>query len=173
MKQNGFTLIELLVVIAVIGILASVVMASLTSARVKSRNTRRSSDIVQLRNAFNLGLEGAGSLPNNAGAWSCVSMSCYQGWAGNPSNATVDAYLAPYLSSKPSDPAGGSREYGGYLYNTAWAGSVRYNGLSYPAGSYLYWLVEMPATESTCAPGGVLGFDPQGKYAACMLQLNV
>ncbi|MFC1751632.1 type II secretion system protein [Patescibacteria group bacterium] len=53
-KNRGFTLIELLVVIAIIGILASVVLASLNSARLKSRDARRVSDIKQLQLALEL-----------------------------------------------------------------------------------------------------------------------
>ncbi|HEY0979850.1 MAG TPA: type II secretion system protein [Candidatus Paceibacterota bacterium] len=172
MKNRGFTLIELLVVIAVIGILASVVMASLNSARVKARNARRSSDIKQLYNAFQLGLDTTGALPNNGAAWSCVSATCYEGWSGNTAHATVDAYLAPYLPSKPSDPVGGSRGHGGYLYNVAWPGSVAYDGYTFPAGSYIYWLPEAPLGPNSCAPGRLLAVASGGNYAACMLQLD-
>lgn len=54
LNQKGFTLIELLVVIAIIGLLASVVLLSLNSARAKSRDAKRLSDVRQLVSALEL-----------------------------------------------------------------------------------------------------------------------
>lgn len=53
-RNKGFTLIELLVVIAIIGILSSIVVASLNTARKKSRDTRRVADIKQIQMALEM-----------------------------------------------------------------------------------------------------------------------
>ena len=48
-KNKGFTLIELLVVIAIIGILSSVVLASLNTARAKGANAAIKSNLANMR----------------------------------------------------------------------------------------------------------------------------
>ncbi len=60
-NTKGFTLIELLVVVAIIGILSSVVLASLNSAREKARDTRRKSDLKQIQNALELYYSNCGT----------------------------------------------------------------------------------------------------------------
>lgn len=70
--QRGFTLIELLVVIAIIGILSSVVLASLNSARTRARDARRESDMHQILTALTAFHIDRGCLPTTSGS-SCVS----------------------------------------------------------------------------------------------------
>jgi len=61
--SRGFTLIELLVVIAIIGILSSVVLASLNTARVKGLDAARISDVKSLETALELYYDNHGTYP--------------------------------------------------------------------------------------------------------------
>lgn len=51
-NKKAFTLIELLIVIAIIGILSSIVLVNLNSARVKARDAARLSSIKSIQNAL-------------------------------------------------------------------------------------------------------------------------
>lgn len=53
-KNKGFTLIELLVVVAIIALLTSIALIAFASAREKSRNAKRLSDMVQMLNGLEL-----------------------------------------------------------------------------------------------------------------------
>jgi prepilin-type N-terminal cleavage/methylation domain-containing protein len=67
MKQSkGFTLVELLVVIAIIGLLSTLAVVSLGSARSKARDARRISDIKQIQTALELYFSDQGQYPVKA-----------------------------------------------------------------------------------------------------------
>lgn len=62
-STKGFTLIELLVVIAIIGVLSSVVLASLSTARMKARDAARKADFHQMAVALELYYNDHGGYP--------------------------------------------------------------------------------------------------------------
>ena len=65
-KQKGFTLIELLVVIAIIGILSSIVLASLNSARNKGKDASATASMSSIRSSAEIYYNGTGG--NSYGA---------------------------------------------------------------------------------------------------------
>lgn len=62
-NKQGFTLIELLVVISIIGLLSSIVWASLGEARMKARDARRFQDFQQFQIALQLFYDKYGVYP--------------------------------------------------------------------------------------------------------------
>ena len=63
-NQRGFTLLELLVVIVIISILVTLTAVSYSNAQLRSRDSKRKSDISALRNALELRFNDNGSYPS-------------------------------------------------------------------------------------------------------------
>lgn len=175
MKQKGFTLIELLVVIAIIALLASVVLVSVNGARAKARDSGRIANVVQLVKAFNYGLN-SGGLPDTAGGWACLATSCYNGWSGFTAMGNVDAFLAPLLTKKPTDPSDATRGFGGFIYNNNWAGGAAWPGDgsngTFAAGAYIEYVVESSNIATACGAGKFWWLYSGPSYIACMMPIN-
>lgn len=66
-NKQGFTLIELLVVIAIIGILSSVVLASIKDVRMRANDAARISDIRSIKTAMEMYRSDNNQYPQYAG----------------------------------------------------------------------------------------------------------
>lgn len=123
MNKRGFTLIELLVVIAIIGMLSSVVLASLNTARAKSRDARRIADLNQIRTALEMFYSDNGYYPQSNCGWDCNGYR----YSSNSSWASLATDLSPYLSSLPLDPLNsGCSPWGNNCHSYAYGNVGRY-----------------------------------------------
>lgn len=104
--SKGFTLIELLVVIAIIGVLASTVLASVNSARIKARDARRKADLRQITTALELYYDTYGAYPPFRPSNSCGGNRA--DWATslctNTNWLTTDANFLSFLPVVSKDP---------------------------------------------------------------------
>lgn len=89
MLKKGFTLIELLVVIAIVGVLIAIGTSSYLTASKQSRDTRRKTDLEQIRQALETYRSETGVYP-----------------------AATTSLTPNYITTLPTDPSTG----GGYNY---------------------------------------------------------
>ncbi len=108
-SNKGFTLIELLVVVAIIGILSSVVLASLNTARSKARNAKRALDVKNIVTALNMYYNEYGCLPTTTLTTCSGSGSYTEGNAGGWDYSSQGGFLtflknSAIMKDVPVDP---------------------------------------------------------------------
>ena len=129
--KSGFTLIELLVVIAIIGVLSSIVLTSLNSARAKARDAKRVAELRQIQTALELFYDQQGRYPVNQGGtcWDLCDTTSHMQYfknclaRGTDCNFTTTNFQ-PVMANAPSDPLDNPTQNQGlnFHYFTGWEG---------------------------------------------------
>lgn len=141
MNKKGFTLIELLVVIAIIGLLSTLAVVALGSARTKARDSKRLSDLRQLQTALELYYTDRNSYPNphNSTVLGGSSTACL-----NASGFGNTGCSSPYMGQVPSDPLDTQN----YSYTSA-------DGTTYSVTTTLEGTVDDLDGEVVASPAGI------------------
>ena len=136
---SAFTLIELMVVISIIGVLASTLLASLNTARAKSRDARKQADFRQITLAFQLFFDSNRRMPANfgpPGTPKCEGQAAPNNFYEQSMGELV---TARFLRAVPLSPGGGL-----YCYFDAGAGNS--------TGALLITQLETVANSTTGIP---------------------
>ncbi len=125
MKKSGFSLIELIIVIGIIALLTGIIINSINPSKSKSRDSKRVSDMVNLRLVLEFFFDRCKQYPPNITDLNTSS-----------ANGTCPSKLGTYISTIPTQPDGSP--YGYAVDTDGLAGSGGY-------GDYvLYVTLENP-----------------------------
>jgi len=171
-KDKGFTLVELLTVISIIGLLSTIVISSIVTAKTKANNAKIIMNAKVIANAIYLARDPVtGDWPGTSG-WQCLktSGSCWASALTGRNGATdVMNKISTYLVSVPlittSLFPSGTFGYDSYVYNpNASSASV----LGGPAGAYLVWGQTKKPSGNWCAGQ----FNPDGEMESDNVTVN-
>ena len=145
MKKRGFTLIELLVVISIIGILASIITVSLSTARAKGRDAKRIADIRSIQLSLEEYYNDNGTFPMQ-----------------------LTTLVPTYINPLPVDPTTGSS----YLYVPLGASGCNGTTANPVAAYHLGAVLEQQNTAAqqdtnTCPKGSSCTYGTPATLAAC------
>lgn len=100
-KHTGFTLIELLVTIAIIAILTAIITANFSTARSRSRDAKRLSDVANIQLALSLYFDRCNQYPTDIGVTvNTITDGCPTGIS-----------LASFIAKIPTPPQPGQTTY--------------------------------------------------------------
>lgn len=105
-KKRGFTLIEMIVVIAIIGILSTLILISVSSVRKNSIDTRRKSNLENVRGAINTYYSVKGTWPT------------FTNWTNLNSTLSDAGYLVDTVA--PDEDSDGEQDYSALLSTHPW-----------------------------------------------------
>ncbi|MFH1947461.1 MAG: prepilin-type N-terminal cleavage/methylation domain-containing protein [Candidatus Magasanikbacteria bacterium] len=142
MNKKGFTLIELLVVIAIIGLLSTLAVVALGSARLKARDSKRLSDLKQTQTALELYYTDNSAYPTAASSTiiGTDTHACL-----NSAGFASTGCATPYMGQVPSDPGSGT-----YTYASA-------DGITYTITATLEGTVSGLSGTVQATPSGIAG----------------
>jgi len=143
--KKGFTLIELLVVIAIIGLLSTLAVVALSSARQKARDSKRLADMKQVQTALELYHTDKSAYPTEstavtlgAGNYACLGDSGFG----------AASCSGEYMALIPKDP----QSSGSYAYTSA-------DGSTYQVDTALEGAASgFTAGNLRLSPGGLANF---------------
>lgn len=147
-EPKGFTLVELLVVVAIIGLLATLSVLALGSARVRARDAKRLADVKTTQTALELYNNDQGGYPPDQGGLSIgmgnAAVLTSAGW-----QAVAGAGTTSYLPSAPKDPLASQK----YAYESVDATGAACNPPSGTCASYnIDFSLEGPAGGLAAGP---------------------
>lgn len=102
--HKGFTLIELLVVIAIIGLLSTLAVVSLNSARAKARDAKVMSNLNNLVKALDLYYDDTGAYPSTGGTGVYIDKT-----------SSLTTALSPYITEYPHENTAFASDTNGYV----------------------------------------------------------
>jgi prepilin-type N-terminal cleavage/methylation domain-containing protein len=140
--KKGFTLIELLVVIAIIGIIATIVLVALGSARDKARDVKRKATLAQIGRV----LSGSSCYMPNTGAGDYDIADLW------PEVKIKYPQVTQFISTPPEDPKTGTETQTNYRYIVNNSGKCAiYANLEIESDSVTLTAISVPT------PGGGTG----------------
>lgn len=161
LTKKGFTLVELLVVIAIIGLLSTVAVVSMGTARQKARDTTRIATMKQLATGLEAFYSDVGGYPAEAATTAAYAIGTHVLCKASSRSAgtdidntscagtaytTVSKYPTPLPTSSVACPTAATFPFAAAVYNNyCYGDDVAYGATAYGTTYQLLWSLENAA----------------------------